>query len=56
MDNPEIWEQMKAKQPERKQLIKDEYFQHMPEEDVELKVANILPKLDINAAPGPSGL
>ncbi len=28
----------------------------MPKEDVKLNVANILPNLDINAAPGPSGL
>jgi hypothetical protein len=27
-----------------------------PEEEVELKVGNILPKLDVNAAPGPTGL
>ena len=27
-----------------------------PEDEVDLKVGNILPKLDMNAAPGPSGL
>ncbi len=27
-----------------------------PEEEVELKVGNILPKLDVNTAPGPTGL
>jgi hypothetical protein len=27
-----------------------------PEEEVELKVEKVLPKLDMNATPGPSGL
>ncbi len=49
--NPEIWEQMKAKHPERKQPIKEEYFAFTPEEEIELKVEKIFPKLDMNAAP-----
>ncbi len=56
LTNPDIWEQMKAKHPERKQLIREEYFQYTPEEEIELKVGRILRKLDMNAAPGPTGL
>jgi hypothetical protein len=56
MNDPEIWAQMKAKHPERKQPIKEEYFDVIPEEDIEFKVGKILPKLGMNAAPGPTGL
>jgi hypothetical protein len=56
LENPEIWEQMKNKHPERKEHIKEEHYQYQPEEEIELKVGNILHKLDMNAAPGPSGL
>ncbi len=43
LDNPEIWAQFMAKHPERKRPIKEEYFQYRPNEEVKLKVANILP-------------
>ena len=56
LDNPEIWEQMQSKHPRRKEHIDEEMFQFKPEEEVELSVAKILPKLDMNAAPGPAGL
>ena len=56
LEDPEIWEQMTRKHPSRKEVISEEYFMSRPEEEVELKVGNILPKLDMNAAPGPSGL
>ncbi len=47
---------MRAKHPDRKEPIREEFFDFMPEEEIELKVEKILPKLDMNAAPGPSGL
>ncbi len=47
---------MKVKHPSKKQPIKEEYFEFRTEEEIELKVEKILPKLDMNAAPGPSGL
>jgi hypothetical protein len=56
LSDPGIWEQMREKHPDRKQPIKEEYFEVTPEEEIELKVEKILPKLDTNAAPGPSGL
>ncbi len=56
LSDPEIWEQMKAKHLDRKQPIKEEYFAVIPDEEIELKVERILPKLDMNAAPGPAGL
>ncbi len=56
LENPEIWAQMKNKHPARKHIIKEEHYQLQPEEEIELKVGNILHKLDMNAAPGPSGL
>ncbi len=56
LNNSEIWEQLQRKHPERKQHICEETFELRPEEEVELKVGNVLPKLDVNAAPGPSGL
>ncbi len=55
-DNPEIWEQLLKKHPERKHDIGENVFDLRLEEEVELKVEKILPKLDMNAAPGPSGL
>ncbi len=56
LENPEIWAQMKSKHPARKENIKEEHYQYQPEEELELKVGNIFHKLDMNAAPGPSGL
>ena len=56
LEDPEVWEQIKRKHPSRKEAINEESYKFRPEEEVELKVGNILPKLDINAAPGPSGL
>jgi hypothetical protein len=56
LDNHEIWDQLQKKHPDRKQDIREDAYDLQPEEEVELKVGNILPKLDMNAAPGPSGL
>ena len=56
LDNPVIWEQLQRKHPERKQYINEAAFALRPEEEVEVKVEKILPKLDMNAAPGPAGL
>jgi hypothetical protein len=56
LDNHEIWEQLPKKHPDRKQDIREDAYDLQPEEEVELKVGNILPKLDMNAAPRPSGL
>ena len=46
---------MKKKPPARKEQIKEEHYLFQPEEEIELKVGNIIiHKLDMNAAPGPS--
>ncbi len=37
-------------------MNEEEFFEFKPEEEVELKIGNVLNKLDMNAAPGPSGL
>ena len=47
---------MRKKHPARKEQIKEEHYQIQPEEEIELKVGNILHKLDMNAAPGSSRL
>jgi hypothetical protein len=54
LNNQVIWEQLQRKHPERKQDISEEAFTLRPEEEVEVKVEKILPKLDMNAAPGPA--
>ncbi len=51
-----IWEQLQRKHPGRKHDISEAAFDLRPEEEVEVKVKKILPKLDMNAAPGPAGL
>ena len=56
LDNPVIWEQLQRKHSERKQDISEAAFELRPEEEVEVRVEKVLPKLDMNAAPGPSGL
>jgi len=44
------------KNPARKEPIREEHYQFQPEEEIELKMGNILHKLDMNAAPGQSSL
>ena len=56
LDNPVIWEQLQVKHPERKQHISEDAFELRLEEEVELRVEKVLSKLDMNVAPGPSGL
>ncbi len=56
LENGVIWDRIKKKHPTRKEQIKEEHYQFQPEEEIELKVGNILHKLDMNVAPGPSGL
>jgi hypothetical protein len=56
LDNPHIWNQIEAKHPARKKRIPETVFQYQAEEELQLKVEKILPKLDAYAAPGPSGL
>ena len=56
LDNPVIWEQLQRKHPERKHDINEAAFALRPEEEVEVRVKKVLPKLDMNAAPGPAGL
>ena len=56
LNNPEIWEQLQKKHPDRKRDLGEDAYDQRPEEEVDLKVGNILPKLDMYAAPGPSGL
>ncbi len=47
---------MKRKHPDKKEAISEEFYKFQTEEEMELKMGKILPKLDMNAAPGPSGL
>ena len=51
-----IWEQLQRKRPERKHAISEAAFALRPEEEVEVGVKKVLPKLGMNAAPGPAGL
>jgi hypothetical protein len=51
-----IWDQIKAKHPERKRQIPERAWTFVPEEELRVKVDTILPKLDVYAAPGPGGL
>ena len=52
----EIWMQIEDKHPSKKREIPKGAYSFQPEEELHLKLAKILPKLDIHAAPGPSGL
>ncbi len=54
--DPNIWQQINSKHPDRKRRISEVAYAFQPEEEVMLKVDKILPKLDVYAAPGPSGL
>jgi len=56
MDDIEIWNQIDDKHPARKRRITEQAYAFQPEEELQLKLEKILPKLDVHAAPGPSGL
>ncbi len=56
LDNPVTWEQLQRKHPERNKDISEAAFALRPEEEVEVRVDKILPKLDMNAAQGPARL
>ena len=56
MTQPVIWNQLKAKHPEKKRKIPADSYTFKPEEEFQLKLDKILPKLDMSAAPGPAGL
>jgi hypothetical protein len=48
--------QIEDKHPSRKRKIPQRAYAFQPEEELYLKLEKILPKLDVHAAPGPSGL
>ena len=48
MTNTEIWEQLKTKHPERKRKIPNDIYRFMPEEELQLKVDKIPPKVDMS--------
>ncbi len=56
LENNEIWEQLQRKHLDKKESIPEDLFEFKPEEEVELKIGNILPKLDMHAVPRPSSL
>ena len=49
-----IWTQIDDKHPGRKRRIPEQVYSFQPEEEMQLKLGKILPKLDVHAAPGPS--
>jgi hypothetical protein len=51
-----IWEQINVKPPDMKRKIPEAEWAYKPEEELQLKVDKILPKLDINAESGSRGL
>ena len=55
LTNPVILAQMQAKHPPRLHEIDQDVLDFLPEEELLISVDKILPKLDMNAAPGPTG-
>ena len=56
LDDVEIWMQIDGKHPDKKRKTPEQAYSFQPEEDMQSKLEKILPKLDVHAAPGPSGL
>ena len=56
LDDVEIWMQIDDKHPDRKRRVPHQAYSFQPEEELQLKLEKILPKLNVHAAPGPSGL
>ena len=56
MTNQDIWNLLNVKHPERKPEVSKDSYGFKPEEEFHLKGDNILPKLDMNSALGPSRL
>ena len=52
----EVWIQIDDKHPNMKRKIPEQTYTFQPEEELQLKLEKILPKLDVHAAPGPSRL
>ena len=55
-EDPHVWNQIAAKYPERIRRIPEAVYQFRSEEEIQLRVDKILPKLDAYAAPGRSML
>jgi hypothetical protein len=55
LGNPEIMAQMQAKHPARQREIGQAIYAFVADEELQISIEKILPKLDLNAAPGPSG-
>ena len=51
LTNPAILSQMRSKHPPRLYEIEHVVSDFIPEEDLQISVKKILPKLDLNAAP-----
>ncbi len=56
MPNEVIWNQIRVKHPARKKKISENLYSFKPDEEFQLKLEKILPKLNMNAAPGSAGL
>jgi len=55
-EDPHVWNQISTKHPARKRRIPEAVYQFRSEEEIQLKVDKILPRLDVYAALGPLGL
>ena len=55
-EDPQVWNQISAKHPARKGRIPEIVYQFRSDDEIQLKVDKILPRLDVYAAPGPSRL
>ena len=55
MGSPEIIAQMQAKHPARQREISRDIYEFFADEEVQISVEKIQPKLDLNAALGSSG-
>ena len=55
-EDPQVWNQISAKHPARKRRIPEAVYAFRSEEEIQLKVDKILPRLDVYATPRPSGL
>ncbi len=56
MNDAEIWMQIDDKHLGTKRRIPERAYSFQPEEELQLKLEKILPKMDVYAAPGPSRL
>jgi len=52
-EDPQVWSQISAKHPTRKRRIPETVYQFRSNDEIQLKVDKILPRLGVYAAPGP---